>query len=66
MCIAFSLEGTGIILLLLNAYNPVAFVILSGVVCFAWREIYSRSAVGSTRAFVCKTSSRRSSAPKHR
>ena len=41
MCIAFSLEGTGIVLLLLNAHNPVAFVILSGVVFFAWGEIYS-------------------------
>ena len=41
MGIAFSLEGTGIVLLLLNAHNPVAFVILSGVVFFAWGEIYS-------------------------
>ncbi len=41
MFIAFSLEGTGIILLLLHAHNPVAFVILSGVVFFAWGEIYS-------------------------
>jgi OFA family oxalate/formate antiporter-like MFS transporter len=41
MGIAFSLEGTGIILLLLNAHNPVAFVILSGLVFFAWGEIYS-------------------------
>src|SRR5215510_6192269 len=41
MGIAFSLEGTGIMLLLLNAHNPVAFVILSGMVFFAWGEIYS-------------------------
>jgi MFS transporter, OFA family, oxalate/formate antiporter len=41
MGLAFSLEGTGILLLLLNAHNPVAFVILSGVVFFAWGEIYS-------------------------
>src|SRR5207245_8167475 len=38
---AFRLEGTGIIVLLLNAHHPVAFVILSGVVFFAWGEIYS-------------------------
>src|SRR5262245_45913931 len=41
MGLAFSLEGTGILLLLRNAHNPVAFVILSGVVFFAWGEIYS-------------------------
>jgi len=41
MGLAFSLEGTGIVLLLLNAHNPVTFVILSGVVFFAWGEIYS-------------------------
>jgi OFA family oxalate/formate antiporter-like MFS transporter len=41
MFMAFGLEGIGIILLLLNAHNPVAFVILSGVVFFAWGEIYS-------------------------
>lgn len=41
MFIAFSMEGIGIILLLLNAHNPMAFVILSGLVFFAWGEIYS-------------------------
>jgi MFS transporter, OFA family, oxalate/formate antiporter len=41
MGIAFSLEGAGILLLLLNAHHPVAFVLLSGVVFFAWGEIYS-------------------------
>jgi len=41
MGIAFSLEGAGIVLLLLNAHHPVAFVLLSGVVFFAWGEIYS-------------------------
>lgn len=41
MFIAFALEGIGIILLLMNAHNPMAFVILSGVVFFAWGEIYS-------------------------
>src|SRR5262249_41282032 len=48
MFIAFSLEGTGIILLLLHAHNPVAFVLLSGMVFFAWGEIYSLfPAIGS-------------------
>lgn len=41
MGIAFSLEGLGIILLLLQMHNPVAFVVLSGLVFFAWGEIYS-------------------------
>jgi len=41
MFIAFALEGIGIILLLMNAHNAVAFVILSGLVFFAWGEIYS-------------------------
>src|SRR5262249_51421046 len=40
MGIAFSLDGTGIILMLLNAHNPVAFVILSGMAFFAWGAIY--------------------------
>ena len=41
MFIAFMLEGIGIYALLLVANNPVPFVILSGVVFFAWGEIYS-------------------------
>ena len=38
---AFLVEGIGIYALLMYATNPVAFVILSGVVFFAWGEIYS-------------------------
>ena len=38
---AFLLEGIGIYALLLFAGNPVFFVILSGLVFFAWGEIYS-------------------------
>ncbi|HEY5617408.1 MAG TPA: oxalate/formate MFS antiporter [Vicinamibacterales bacterium] len=38
---AFFVEGVGIYALLLFAGNPVAFVILSGLVFFAWGEIYS-------------------------
>ena len=41
MFIAFVLEGIGIYALLLLAENPVWFVVLSGVVFFAWGEIYS-------------------------
>jgi MFS transporter, OFA family, oxalate/formate antiporter len=41
MFIAFLLEGIGIYALLLVAGHPLLFVILSGVVFFAWGEIYS-------------------------
>ena len=38
---AFLVEGLGILLLLKFATDPVLFVVLSGVVFFAWGEIYS-------------------------
>jgi MFS transporter, OFA family, oxalate/formate antiporter len=41
MFIAFLLEGIGIFALLYFGTNPVMFVILSGLVFFAWGEIYS-------------------------
>ncbi len=41
MFIAFLLEGLGILALIWQAANPVAFVIMTGVVFFAWGEIYS-------------------------
>ena len=41
MFIAFLAEGVGIYALFYFANNPVLFVILSGVVFFAWGEIYS-------------------------
>ena len=41
MFIAFALEGIGIIMLSQFGRDPVAFVILSGMVFFAWGEIYS-------------------------
>jgi OFA family oxalate/formate antiporter-like MFS transporter len=41
MFFAFFVEGLGIYTLLLFAGNPVLFVILSGLVFFAWGEIYS-------------------------
>lgn len=41
MFIAFLLEGLGILVLTWLAAEPVAFVVLTGVVFFAWGEIYS-------------------------
>ena len=41
MFIAFFVEGLGIYALLYFAENPLLFVILSGLVFFAWGEIYS-------------------------
>jgi len=41
MFIAFALEAVGILLLYKFGQNPVAFVILTGLVFFAWGEIYS-------------------------
>ena len=41
MFIAFMLEGIGIYALLHFASDPLLFVILSGLVFFAWGEIYS-------------------------
>src|SRR6516165_3822728 len=41
MSIAFFVEGLGIYALLYFASNPLLFVILSGLVFFAWGEIYS-------------------------
>jgi OFA family oxalate/formate antiporter-like MFS transporter len=41
MFIAFGLEGIGIFALAKFGGDPVSFVILSGLVFFAWGEIYS-------------------------
>jgi MFS transporter, OFA family, oxalate/formate antiporter len=41
MFIAFALESVGILLLYNYGQNPVAFVLLTGLVFFAWGEIYS-------------------------
>ncbi len=41
MFIAFALEAVGILALYHFGQNPIAFVILTGVVFFAWGEIYS-------------------------
>lgn len=41
MFVAFLLEGIGIWALYVYGQNPLGFVLLSGVVFFAWGEIYS-------------------------
>jgi oxalate/formate antiporter len=41
MFLAFGLEGCAMIVWLLTIGNPVAFVLLSGVVFFGWGEIFS-------------------------
>jgi len=41
MLIAFGLEGVGILLLITFAHIPLLFVLCSGLVFFAWGEIYS-------------------------
>ena len=48
MFIAFFAEGTGIWVLYLYASHPLLFVLLSGVVFFAWGEIYSLFPATST------------------
>jgi OFA family oxalate/formate antiporter-like MFS transporter len=41
MFLAFALEAVGVVLLAEFGGNPVAFVVLSGVLFFGWGEIYS-------------------------
>ncbi len=41
MLIAFGLEAVGILMLYKFGQNPIAFVVLTGLVFFAWGEIYS-------------------------
>ena len=41
MFIAFSMEALGILALGRYGGNPLAFVVLSGIVFFAWGEVYS-------------------------
>lgn len=51
MFIAFLLEGIGIYALFYLASNPIYFVILSGLVFFAWGEIYSLFPATATDIF---------------
>ncbi|HEY3599989.1 MAG TPA: oxalate/formate MFS antiporter [Paraburkholderia sp.] len=41
MFIAFAIESVGIVALSMYGHSPVAFVLLTGIVFFAWGEIYS-------------------------
>ena len=57
MLIAFMIEGIGIIALLHYGHNPVAFVVLTGLVFFAWGEIYSLFPSVCTDTFGAKHAS---------
>src|SRR5262249_3871297 len=52
--IAFLLEGMGIWALYVYGQNPLAFVLLSGLVFFAWGEIYSLFPATCTDCFGVK------------
>ncbi|MBS0528726.1 MAG: oxalate/formate MFS antiporter [Proteobacteria bacterium] len=54
MFIAFGFEGIGIYMLYLWGHDPVLFVILSGLVFFAWGEIYSLFPSTCTDTFGAK------------
>src|SRR6476619_912237 len=54
MLIAFLIEGIGIYALLVSASDPLWFVILSGLVFFAWGEIYSLFPATCTDTFGAK------------
>src|SRR5712691_8849370 len=54
MLIAFGLEAIGIFALYVYGQDPVAFVILSGLVFFAWGEIYSLFPSTCTDTFGAK------------
>jgi OFA family oxalate/formate antiporter-like MFS transporter len=54
MFIAFGIEGIGIYALYLFGHQPVMFVILSGLVFFAWGEIYSLFPSTCTDTFGAK------------
>jgi MFS transporter, OFA family, oxalate/formate antiporter len=57
MFIAFFLEGIGIFMLYKFGSDPVWFVILSGLVFFAWGEIYSLFPATCTDTFGSKNAS---------
>jgi MFS transporter, OFA family, oxalate/formate antiporter len=54
MLIAFGIEGVGIYYLYLWGHDPFWFVLLSGVVFFAWGEIYSLFPTTATDTFGVK------------
>ncbi len=51
MCIVFAMEAVGIVLLALYGSDPWLFVILTGIVFFAWGEIYSLFPATCTDSF---------------
>ena len=54
MLVAFGIEGVGIYLLYLWGADPLWFVLLSGLVFFAWGEIYSLFPSTATDTFGSK------------
>jgi OFA family oxalate/formate antiporter-like MFS transporter len=54
MCLAFGLEAIGIWMMSLWGASPVLFVILTGMVFFAWGEIYSLFPSTCTDSFGSK------------
>src|SRR5947209_1576080 len=54
MFIAFGLEAIGIWLMSLYGHHPIAFVILTGLVFFAWGEIYSLFPATCTDSYGAK------------
>jgi OFA family oxalate/formate antiporter-like MFS transporter len=54
MCLAFGLEAIGIWMMSLWGDNPLLFVILTGLVFFAWGEIYSLFPATCTDSFGSK------------
>ncbi|MEO8407052.1 MAG: oxalate/formate MFS antiporter, partial [Oxalobacteraceae bacterium] len=54
MFICFALEAVGIMALYHFGHNPLAFVLLTGVVFFAWGEIYSLFPATCTDTFGSK------------
>ena len=54
MFVAFGLEGIGIYFLYLLGTDPFWFVVLSGLVFFAWGEIYSLFPSTATDTFGSK------------
>ena len=57
MFIAFTLEGIGIYMLYKYGADPFWFVVLSGLVFFAWGEIYSLFPATCTDTFGAKNAS---------
>ena len=57
MVVAFTLEGLGIIALSQFGHSPVLFVVLTGLVFFAWGEIYSLFPATCGDAFGAKYAS---------